>query len=83
MIDGLTAFVYFGIAAVAVLRWGFTSLVLAFVTANLLLNLPATQDLSAWYAGTVLGVIGAVLAVAVWAFRTSLTGRLWRKDLFS
>jgi len=83
LIDGLTAFVYFGITAVAVLRWGFTSLVLAFVTTNLLLNLPATQDLSAWYAGTVLGVIGAVLAVAIWAFRTSLTARLWRKDLFS
>ena len=72
LIDGVTAFVYFGIAAFSVLRWGLVSFAVAFVTGDLLLNVPATYDLSAWYAGNMLLIVGTVVALAAWAVHTVL-----------
>jgi hypothetical protein len=51
--------------------------------ANLFANVPTTLDFSAWYAPSMLLIVGAVSVLAAWAFYTSLAGRLWKKDLFA
>ena len=83
ILDGTTALIYFGIAALAVQRWGLLSLTVAVCVADIFLNMPATQDFSAWYSGHMLLLIGIVVALAAWAFYTSVAGRLWRRDLFA
>ena len=47
----VSTFLYFGMFAVAVLRWGLTSLAVGVLVGDLLLIAPATTDLSAWYIG--------------------------------
>jgi hypothetical protein len=44
--------------------------------------MPATLDMSAWYAPSTLLIVGAIVALTAWAFYTSLAERLWKKDLF-
>ena len=77
---GIAFVVFFGLAFL-VLRWG----LLALAVANLIANataVPAAQP-SAWYFGNAVLVLGAVLALAGWAFHTSLGGRkLWKEDFF-
>jgi hypothetical protein len=58
------------------------SLAVGVLVADLLLIVPATTDPSAWYVGEVILVAGISVALAAWAFYTSVTGRLWRADLF-
>ena len=73
----------YGIAAVVVVRFGLIALAGGIFTANLLLNVPVTLNLSAWYAGAAALSVLAVLAVAVWSFHTSLAGRpLFKSELF-
>jgi hypothetical protein len=55
----------------------------AVFVANLLLNVPATRNLSAWYVGETILVVAIPLAIAAWAFYTSIAGRLWTADLFA
>jgi serine/threonine-protein kinase len=81
-VDGVTTAIYFTALALAVLRWGLLSLAIALLVANLLLNMPATLDMSAWYAPSTLLIVGAIVALTAWAFYTSLAERLWKKDLF-
>jgi hypothetical protein len=71
---------YFGSAAVAVLRWGLVSFVAgAFVTA-LLFDAPSTLDTSAWYFGYMLLILAIVIGLATWGFYVSVGGRLWKLD---
>jgi serine/threonine-protein kinase len=75
--------VVFSIAAFAVSRFGLISLAVALFTANVLLNLPYTLDLSIWYASSVFIVLVSFVALAAWGFYTSLAGqRLWKEGLF-
>jgi serine/threonine-protein kinase len=69
--------------AFVVLRWG----VLAFATAHLVsgffVNLPATARTDGWYFGGALFMVGVVIGLAAWAFKTSLGNRaIWKDELF-
>ncbi len=81
LIDALITAFSFGLFAVAVLRWGLTTLTVGVLVTELLLVLPATTDLSAWYVGPTILVLAIPLALASWAFFTAVSGRLWQTDL--
>ena len=83
LIDGASTFVYFSLIAAAVMRWGLTSLTIGLLTANLLLAVPATADLSAWYLPHTVFALAIPLALAVWGFYTSLGGRVFKNELFT
>jgi predicted Ser/Thr protein kinase len=75
--------VLFSIAAFAASRFGLVTLAMAVFTADLLGNLPYTLDFSKWYATHALVVVLSILAIAVWAFHTSLGGqKLFKSDWF-
>jgi serine/threonine-protein kinase len=83
LIDSPVWILIYVIAAVAVVRFGLVVLAVAVFTADLLLNLPFTMDLSAWYAPGSTCVILSILALAFWGFYTALAGQpLFREDLF-
>ena len=69
-------FVYFSMFAVAVLRWGLTTLAVGVLVADLLLIVPATTSLSAWYLGEMTLVLVIPLALASWAFVTAISQRV-------
>ena len=73
---------YAGLLAYALARFGLvTTTVLIFVWTTLG-RFPLTANLSAWYASSALLVILSVLALAIYAFHTTLAGRpLWRDEL--
>jgi serine/threonine-protein kinase len=71
----LNTFVYFAVLAFAVLRWGLTALTAAVLTAGLLLNMPATTDLSSWHMGSTILLATVLLALAGWAFRAAIAAR--------
>jgi serine/threonine-protein kinase len=60
---------------VALMRFGLIALLTLYWVNDLLGSLPLTIDPSAWYAGSTTFVIAAVLALAVFAFYTSLGGQ--------
>ena len=83
MADVPAQLLIYGIAAVVVVRFGLIALAAGIFTANVLLNVPVTTNLSAWYAGNAALALLIVLAMAVWSFYTSLAGRpLLKGDLF-
>jgi hypothetical protein len=47
----------------------------AFFAIGMLIQFPATMDLSTWYAGSTLFAYAAVLALAGYAFQTAVAGR--------
>ena len=52
-------------------------------TADLLLNAPVANGLSAWYASSTVFLFSSVLALAAWGAYTSLAGQpLWKGDMF-
>jgi hypothetical protein len=69
------------IAALVAVRWGLVSLAVGLGVTNLLLSMPLSSDLSAWYFGNAMLCIGLAAATATWAFYTSIGGRLWKGDL--
>jgi hypothetical protein len=72
----------YGIAAIAVVRFGLIVLALATFMANVLLNLPFSLDFSSWYATHCVFVLLAFVAIASWGFYTSLAGQsLWKDEL--
>ena len=74
--------VVFSIAAFAVSRFGLITLAVAIFTANVLLRLPFTLDVSIWYASSAFAVLLSFVALAAWGFYTSLAGqRLWKEGL--
>jgi len=56
-------------------RFGVLALVVNVIAGLILSTCPMTTDFSAWYAGSMLVAIGAVLALAAYAFHTALAGR--------
>ncbi|MGO8818432.1 MAG: serine/threonine-protein kinase [Terriglobia bacterium] len=71
------------LAAGAVTRFGLIVLATAIFTANVLLNLPYSLDFSTWYAPHAAVVVAGFVALAAWAFYTSLgSQKLWKDDLF-
>jgi hypothetical protein len=67
----------FGLPAVAMTRYGLVALALASANFAILAlgNFPVTLNVSVWYAGIGLAPLVAVLALAVFAFYTSLGGQ--------
>jgi serine/threonine-protein kinase len=64
------------------LRFGVLPLVAGAFVHMILLRLPITLDLSAWYSDASLVALGTVLALSVWSFRHALGGRrVWKGDL--
>jgi hypothetical protein len=83
LIDAPVWVIIYGIAAFAVVRFGLLALATAVFTANLLLNISFTVDLSRWYAVNSICVVLSVVILAAWAYYTSLAGkRLLKEDLF-
>ena len=75
--------IVYGIAAVAVVRFGLVSLAVATFMANLVLNVPYTTDLSNWYAFNGVITLALFVALAAWSFYTALAGqKLWNEDVF-
>jgi predicted Ser/Thr protein kinase len=72
----------YGVAVLIVYRFGLVPLAVAIFTVNMLGNVPATPDLSAWYAPTCILALLSVVAVAGWGFYHSLGGEpLWRPEI--
>jgi hypothetical protein len=67
-------FVYGG-AAFVLVRYGLLPLATGIFVADILLNVPITLHLSAWYAGGTLFVIATVLALLGWSFYIALAGQ--------
>ena len=82
IIDAVSTFLYFGMFAVAVLRWGLTTLAVAVLVGDLLLMAPVTTNLSAWYIGQTILVTAIPVVLASWAFYQSVSGRLWKSEAF-
>ena len=75
--------IIYGIAALAVVRYGLVVLAIAIVVANILLNVPYTLDFSNWYAAPALCAVLGFIALAIWGFYTALAGqRLWKGERF-
>src|SRR5262249_37155546 len=71
-----------GLTAVAMTRHGLLALASLYFSYLALSNFPVTLNFSAWYAGIGLAPLVAVLALAVFAFYTSLGGqKLFRGSL--
>ena len=75
MITALFSCLFSILILIALLRFGFVALTTTLFVDALLLCIPITTDLSVWYAGNALAVLLAVLALAAFAFRTSLGGQ--------
>jgi hypothetical protein len=71
------------IAAIVVVHFGLIALAAGIFVADLLGNLPATSDFSAWYASGPVFALVLVAALAGWGFHTALAGRpLIKEELF-
>jgi serine/threonine protein kinase len=72
----------YAVAVLIVYRFGLVPLAIAIFTVNMLGNVPATSDLTAWYApGCILALL-SVVALAGWGFYHSLGGEpLWRTEI--
>jgi serine/threonine-protein kinase len=72
----------YAIAVLIVYRFGLVPLACAIFTINMLANVPATADLSAWYMPTSVLALLSVVALAGWGFYQSLGGEpLWRPEM--
>ena len=70
-----TQLAVYTIAFVAVARFGLVTLAAGMLTVNLLMSVPVPASLSSWYAGGTAFVYLSFLALAAWAFYTSLGGQ--------
>jgi hypothetical protein len=59
-------------AAFVVVRWALVSLTVGAFVTNLLVGLPLSSDLSAWYTGNALLILGMIVALGAWALYTSI-----------
>jgi hypothetical protein len=62
------------------LRFGLTPLVVGLAIANFVGSSPLTLDPSAWYFGSSMAVLLAVVGIATYGFQTSVAGRALIKD---
>ena len=67
--------VFFAGFIFVLMRFGFLAATANFLSSWLLTIVPITTDLSAWYAGSSIAVVVLVLAIAGFAFHTSLGGQ--------
>jgi hypothetical protein len=71
-----------GVTAYALTRFGVVAGMAAVFVHLVPRSFPLTTHLSAWYAKSALLAMASVLALAIYAFHTTLAGRpLWRDEL--
>ena len=82
LIDGTAGFIVFGLIAGVVFRFGLLALA-AFIFVDALVGgVQVTANPAAWYFTNDLVLLLGILALAGWAFQTSIAGRrLWKHDL--
>ncbi len=73
--SSFTPFLVMGLLAVAMTRYGLVTFASALIAILALHNFPVTLNFSVWYAGIGLAPLVAMLALAVFAFYTSLGGQ--------
>jgi hypothetical protein len=77
-----TEILVYTIAVIIVYRFGLIPLACAIFTIDMLINVPFSSDLSAWYMPTSILALLSVVALAGWGFYHSLGGELlWRPEL--
>jgi hypothetical protein len=82
-VDAPFVAVIYGIAALVVVRFGLVALASGIFVADLIGNLPATANFTAWYASGPIFALVVVAALAAWGFHTSLAGRpIFSRELF-
>ena len=67
--------VFFGVMVFALMRFGLVTLTVSLVSIALVFSFPLTTDVSVWYAGNMLLTVAAVLALALFGFRTAVAGQ--------
>ncbi|HWZ33558.1 MAG TPA: serine/threonine-protein kinase [Bryobacteraceae bacterium] len=83
IIQGLGDLAIFSIAAFVIMRFGLLALIVGLAMIDLLSGLQIPSNPSLWYFADTLGVVLAMFAMAIWAFRTSMGGkRLLNLDQF-
>jgi len=81
-IDVTTQIFIYALAAIIVVRYGFLSLAVGILVADLLLNVPISTHVSSWYFGATLFVLVSVLALSAYGFYVALAGqKLWKESL--
>jgi serine/threonine-protein kinase len=75
MIAVIFAGLFWAAVVINLLRFGLVASAISFFVSQLLPHVPITTDFSAWYAGTTLFTLLGVLALAGYAFHTSLGGQ--------
>ncbi len=73
-VDGLEALIVQALVAVVVLRLGLLALVVGVYVDGVLGQLPITANVSAWYFGNSLFMLGVLVLLAAWALRISMQG---------
>jgi hypothetical protein len=73
--DSVINILQVGLFALAMTRYGLVALAASVFAVRALYNFPVTLNVSVWYAGIGLAPMVAVLALAVFAFYTSLGGQ--------
>jgi len=75
VVDTISAFVYFSITLMLLIRFGLLALVTAYCAHNVLFSAPLTTHLSAWYAQPGFLAVSVILAPAIFGFCTSTAGK--------
>jgi hypothetical protein len=82
-VDAPFVVVIYSIAALVVVRFGLVALAAGIFVADLIGNLPATANFSAWYASGPIFALVRVGALGFWGFHTTLAGRrIFSRELF-
>jgi serine/threonine-protein kinase len=83
LLAGTVAFVLNGLGALVVLRFGILALGVGWFIDNFLPGAQVSVNPSAWYFANTVFILAFVVALATWAFFTSIAGRrLWKSSLF-
>ncbi len=74
-VEAVLQVLVYATAVLVVIRFGLVALAAGMFSADVLLNVPLTADLSNWYAANGVLVTLSILALASWGFYTALGGR--------
>jgi serine/threonine-protein kinase len=79
----LSSVIFMSIFWLALFRFGLLSLVVALVASELMMQMPLTIRLTAWWSAPTWVTLASLIFLAVWGFRVSLAGQpIFRERLF-
>jgi eukaryotic-like serine/threonine-protein kinase len=67
-VNAIIGLLYYGSGAFVIVRWGLLPFAIGTFVNSLIFDIAATRDLSAWYFGDNLVLIGIVASLAAWGF---------------